>query len=357
MVQEIRVERTTSPKEKTADDKLGFGVYYTDHMFVMEYTEGTGWHDPVIVPYAPLVLDPAAMVLHYGQSVFEGLKAYLADDGRILLFRADKNASRLNSSSDRLCIPLLDEDMIIAAISKLVLVDKDWLPKSPGTSIYVRPFIISTEPHLGVRPSATYKFIIILSPVGSYYANGIAPTKIYIEDDYVRSVRGAVGFTKASANYAISLKGQVKAHEQGFTQVLWLDAVERKYIEEVGTSNAFFVIGGELVTPELNGSILPGITRDSVLTLARSWGMKVTERRVGVEEIFEAQEKGTLDEVFASGTAAVISPVGELSWNGRSIVIGRGEIGPVARKLYDTLTSIQTGKIPDPFGWVLEVKE
>jgi branched-chain amino acid aminotransferase len=353
---EIRIERNGSPKPKTPEDRLGFGIHYTDHMFVMDFSDGKGWHNPAIVPYAPILMDPAAMTLHYGQSVFEGLKAYRAADGRILLFRPEQNFRRLNVSCDRLCIPAIDENLAIEAMTGLIKIEASWIPSGDGTSLYIRPFVFADEPHLGVRPAHTYKFMIILSPVGSYYEHGIAPVRIYIEDEYVRAVRGGLGYTKASANYAASLKSQEKAKQLGYTQILWLDGVERKYIEEVGTSNAFFVIDGELVTPELNGSILPGITRDSVIALSRSWGVPVSERPITVQELYDAHDAGRLEEVFASGTAAVISPVGELNWAGRAISVNNGEIGPMARRLYDELTAMQTGRAADPFGWVREVK-
>lgn len=356
MSMEIKVERTKTPKQKPASDVLGFGQYYTDHMFIMDYTEGKGWHDPAIVPYAPLLLDPAAMVMHYGQAVFEGMKAYRSAEGRLLLFRPEQNFARLNRSDERLCIPALDEEFALHALVELIKLDAEWVPCEPGTSLYVRPFTIATEPHLGVRPSKAYKFLIILSPVGSYYPEGINPIKICIEDDYVRAVRGGVGFTKAAANYAISLKGQEKAKELGYTQVLWLDGIHRKYIEEIGTTNAFFVIGDELVTPELNGSILPGITRDSVIALAKSWGINVAERKITVQELYDAHAGGRLKEAFASGTAAVVSPIGEFNWAGNIIEVCGGGIGPLAQKLYDTLTDIQYGRTADPFGWITEVK-
>lgn len=352
----ICVTRTNSPKERPASETLGFGKYFSDHMFLMDYTEGQGWHDARIVPYGPLALDPAAMVLHYGQAVFEGMKAYRANDGRLLLFRARQNFCRLNRSDDRICIPYLDEDSALEALEALLRVDGDWTPTAPGTSLYIRPFVIATEPHVGVRPSARYQFIIIFSPVGSYYPQGIKPIKILIEDEYVRAVRGGIGFTKAAANYAISLKGQEKAKELGYAQVLWLDGIERKYIEEIGTTNAFFVIDNTLITPELTGSILPGITRDSVMTLAKSWGVDVQERRISAEELYEAHAAGRLSEAFASGTAAVISPIGEFSWAGKVITLSGGEIGPLAGRLYDTLTGIQYGRLDDPFGWVTEIK-
>lgn len=352
---EIKITLTDAPKPKPDADKLGFGKYFTDHMFTMDYTEGRGWHDAQITPYGPLSLDPAAMVLHYGQAVFEGLKAYRGEDGRILLFRPNRNFARLNRSDDRICMPPIDEDFALYALCQLIKLDKDWVPGEPGTSLYIRPFVFATEAMLGVRPSSSYKFIILLSPVGSYYPQGINPTNIYIEDNYVRAVRGGVGETKAAANYAISLKAQVKAHEDGFEQVLWLDALERKFIEEVGAMNVFFKIGGELVTPELSGSILPGITRDSVIQLARSWGVTVTERKFSVFELFEANERGTLEEAFGSGTAAVISPVGKFKWSNTVITVGDGGIGPLTRRLYDELTGIQYGRVKDGFGWVKEV--
>jgi len=352
---EIRKQRTLTPKAKVEDANLGFGQIFTDHMFTMEYDQENGWHNAAIVPYAPIELDPSAMVLHYGQAVFEGQKAYFGGEKRILLFRAEMNAARLNRSSERICIPPINEADQIQAVRELVAFDSDWMPRSPGTSLYVRPFIIATQPHLGVKPSSTYLYTIILSPVGSYYKNGMSPVRIRIEDDFVRSVRGAAGFTKASANYAISLKGQVNAMGIGFDQVLWLDGVERRYIEEVGTSNAFFLVDGQLITPELNGSILPGITRDSVINLARSWGMTVTERRIDVKELFELSRQGKLEEAFATGTAAVISPVGVLSWEDQSVTVNNGQIGAVTQKLYDTLTGIQTGHLQDDFGWVTEI--
>lgn len=353
---EIRMTLTTNPKEKPAAETLGFGKYFSDHMFIMDYTAGQGWHDARIIPYGPLALDPAAMVLHYGQAVFEGMKAYRADDGRLLLFRARQNFQRLNRSDDRICIPYLDEELALEALEALLRVEADWVPSAPGTSLYIRPFVIANEPHLGVRPSAQYQFIIILSPVGSYYPQGIKPIKILIEDEYVRAVRGGIGFTKAAANYAASLKGQEKAQALGYSQVLWLDGVERKYIEEIGTTNAFFMIDGMLVTPALGGSILPGITRDSVMALAKSWGIEIQERRISAGELYEAHAAGRLNEAFASGTAAVISPIGEFSWAGKVITVGGGDIGPLAQKLYDTLTGIQYGRIADPFGWTTEVK-
>ena len=357
MTYDIKIEKTKTPKQKPDPNHLGFGQYFTDHMFVMDYTEGKGWHDARIVPYAPLELDPASMVFHYGQAIFEGLKAYKAPDGRILLFRPEKNMNRVNVSNDRLCMPQIDVEFGIHAIKTLVKVDRDWIPEAEGTALYIRPFFIATDPYLGVRPSLTYKFIIILSPVGAYYPEGLNPVKIYVEDYYVRAVRGGIGFAKAAANYAASIKAQMEAKDKGYTQVLWLDGVERKYVEEVGTMNVFFKINGEVITPSLEGkSILPGVTRDSVIEMLKSWGIKVTERKIAIQEVYDAHANGTLEEVFGTGTAAVISPVGELNWKGHPIAINDGKIGEISQKLYDELTGIQTGKIEDKFGWTVEVK-
>ncbi|MEN6389496.1 MAG: branched-chain amino acid aminotransferase [Syntrophomonas sp.] len=356
MNSEILVQKTDKPKPKPDWNNLGFGNYYTDHMFVLDYTQGKGWHDPRIVPYAPLVLDPATMVFHYGQATFEGLKAYKAPDGRILLFRPYDNARRMNNSNERLCIPTLEPEFFVKAIRSLIEIEKDWIPDAEGTSLYIRPFVIATDPHLGVHPSHTYKFMIILSPVGAYYPEGINPVKIYVEQKYVRAVRGGLGYTKTPANYAASLKAQEEAEQKGYTQVLWLDGIEKKYVDEVGTMNVVFKIDGELVTPSLEeGSLLPGITRDSTLNLVRDWGIKVTERKVTIDEIYQAHAQGKLEEAFGTGTAAVISPVGELNWDGNVISINNGKTGELATRIYDTLTGIQWGKLPDPFGWIVEV--
>ena len=356
-MQEITIERTQHPKQKPTDQtRLGFGNYYTDHMFLMNYDEGKGWHDPRIVPYGPIELDPAAMCLHYGQEVFEGLKAYRTEDGRILLFRPDRNMARLNSSNERLCIPAIDEAFAVEAIKKLVSVDQDWIPTAEGTSLYIRPFIFATEAQVGVHPAQELLFASILSPVGAYYPEGLNPVKIYVEDKYVRAVRGGMGYTKTGGNYAASLKAQDEAEKVGYTQVLWLDGVERKYIEEVGTMNVFFVIDDEIVTPELQGSILPGVTRMSCIELLKKQGYKVSERRLSIEEVAEAADAGKLKEAFGSGTAAVISPIGELKWDEKVMTINNGEIGTISQHLYDTLTGIQWGKLPDPYGWTVEVK-
>lgn len=353
----IRIEKTKNPKEIPGEDNpLVFGTIFTDHMFIMDYETGKGWYDPRIVEYQKISLEPSAMVFHYGQEMFEGLKAYKAEDGRTLLFRPDKNIERANNTNRRICIPEIPEEDFLQAIKELVKIDEAWIPTKPGTSLYIRPFVIATDEFLGVRPSDTYKFMIILSPVGAYYPEGLNPVKIWIEDDYVRAVRGGVGEAKTGANYVASLAAQVKAHDEGYSQVLWLDGVERKYIEEVGAMNIFFKIDGTVVTPMLNGSILPGVTRNSCIELCKQWGLPVEERKISVDELFDAARSGRLEEVWGSGTAAVISPVGHLRWEDEVIQIGDGGIGPVSQKLYDTVTGIQLGKIEGPEGWVVEVK-
>lgn len=356
-MQSIRVEKTTTPKTRpSADNPLKFGTIFTDHMFVMNYETGKGWFDPRVVPYAKLELEPSAMVFHYGQEMFEGMKAYKTDDGRTLLFRPDKNIERANRSNRRLCIPEIPEDIFMEALKVLVKTDEAWIPTKPGTSLYIRPFVIATDPFLGVRPSDTYLFIIILSPVGAYYPEGLNPVKIWVEDEYVRAVKGGIGEAKTGGNYVASMAAQVKAHEDGYSQVLWLDGVERKYIEEVGAMNIFFKINGKIVTPMLNGSILPGVTRDSVINLCKMWGYEVEERRVSAAELEIAGENGTLEEVFGTGTAAVISPVGHLRFADRVFKIKDGGIGEVSQKLYDTITGIQLGKLADKLNWTVEIK-
>lgn len=354
---DIKITKTTNPKPLPGQDNpLVFGTIFTDHMYVMEYNKEKGWHDPQIVPYQPLSLEPSAMVFHYGQEMFEGLKAYKTEDGRVLLFRPDKNIERANNSNKRLEIPQIPEDDFLNAIKTLVAVDAAWIPTKPGTSLYIRPFVIATDPFLGVRPSDTYKFIVILSPVGAYYPEGLNPVKIWIEDEYVRAVRGGIGEAKTGGNYVASLAAQTKAHEEGYSQVLWLDGVERKYIEEVGAMNIFFKINGTVVTPMLNGSILPGVTRNTCIALCKEWGLPVEERRISVEELEEAAKSGALEEVWGTGTAAVISPVGHLRYEDEVFRIGDGGIGEVSQKLYDTVTGIQLGKVEDTHGWTVEVK-
>lgn len=356
MSQKISIQRTQNPKQKPDQTKLGFGQYFSDHMFIMEYSREKGWYDPRIVPYGPLPMDPSTMVFHYGQAIFEGLKAYKAKDGRINLFRPDMNMMRINSSNERMSIPQIDVDFAVEALKALVHVDSDWIPTEPGTTLYIRPFIISTDPYLGVRASNTYKFIIILSPSGAYYPTGLNPVKILIESEYVRAVKGGTGFAKTPGNYAASLKAQDIAHDKGYVQVLWLDGIERKYIEEVGAMNVFFKLGDEVITPSLDGSILPGITRNSVIHLLKHWGIKVSERKISAQEIFDAHAAGNLVEAFGTGTAAVISPIGELNWDNRIIKLTDGKTGELAAKLYETITGIQNGVLKDEFHWLTEVK-
>ena len=352
---EIELHLTRAPKPKPSGAGLRFGRIFTDHMFIMEYEEGRGWHSPRIVPYQPITLEPSAMVFHYAQTVFEGLKAYRTADGRIRLFRPEMNVKRLNRSCARLSIPPVDERLALEAIRKLVETDSGWVPEEEGTSLYIRPFIIATEPHVGVAPSSSYRFMIILSPVGAYYPEGLKPVSILVETRDVRAVPGGVGEAKTGGNYAASLRAQEEAKKLGCSQVLWLDGIHRRYVEEVGSMNVFFKIGDTVVTPELGGSILDGITRDSVLRLLRHWGVKAEERRIPIDEIREAHRAGLLEEAFGTGTAAVVSPIGELVHAGDRLVIGGGRIGELTAKLYDTLTGIQYGRLEDPFGWMTDV--
>ena len=344
---------TTNPKPK--DSELGFGKLFTDHMFIMNYDVNKGWYDPRIVPYGNLSLDPAAMVLHYNQEVFEGLKAYALADGGIGLFRPEMNIARMNKSAERMVMPHIDDDLFLRGMKELILVDKEWLPKSEGTSLYIRPTMIADEPALGVRPSNTYIFFIIISPVGPYYPGGFNPTRIFVSDQYVRAARGGVGEAKTSGNYGPTLYVSKEATKNGFTQVLWLDAKEHKYVEEVGTSNIFFFKGNELVTPPLAGTILPGITRNSVIQIAKHWDIKVSERPIAIDEVIEGIESGAIKEVFATGTAAVISPVGEIGYKGKNFAIAGGKAGELAQKLYDEIFGIQYAKKEDPFGWLHRV--
>jgi branched-chain amino acid aminotransferase len=352
---DIAVTRVATPKALPDADKLGFGQYFTDHMFEMDYQTGKGWHNPRIVPYEEFSLYPAAMVLHYGQAIFEGMKAFRTDEGVINVFRPLDYLSRFNRSADILCIPNTDVDVVHAGLNKLLEIDKRWVPAKHGTSLYIRPFIVATDPYVGVKSSDKYLLFIILSPVGAYYAAGFNPVGIRVEDKYVRAVPGGIGEAKTPGNYAASLRAQVEAKKEGYAQVLWLDGIERKYVEEVGTMNIFFKIKGEVVTPALNGSILGGITRKTVLELCKDWGVKASERQISIDEIFAAHEKGELEEVFGSGTAAVISPVGELSWKGKKLVIGDGKTGPFSQKLFDYVAGLQYGKVADKHGWVEKV--
>jgi branched-chain amino acid aminotransferase len=351
MTEPIRITRTTSGKDKPKDKDLSFGNVFTDHMFVLNFEEEKGWYDPRVEPYGPLPLDPATAVLHYGQGLFEGLKAFRGKDGKIRLFRPQKHVERLNRTAQRMTIPTIDPDLILKSWTTLVEVDRDWVPSSVGTSLYIRPTVIASEPFLGVRPAKQYLYYVILSPVGPYYPEGLAPTRIKVIDNYVRAVAGGLGEAKTSANYAASLYAAEEAKHEGFTQVLWLDGVEHRYIEEVGTSNIMLKIADEVITPPLAGTILAGVTRDSSLALLKSWGMRVAERPITIDEVVAAADNGTLQEVWATGTAAVISPVGELAYKGRRIVVNQGKIGATAQKLYDTIVAIQYGEAPDTLGW------
>ena len=354
----FNIQKTSTPKIKPNPDTLKFGRAFTDHMFVMEFETGKGWHNGRIVPYGPLSLDPAAAVFHYGQEMFEGMKAYRSRDGRILLFRPYRNAERARASNERMCMPDFEADLFVDAIKALVDTERDWIPEKPGTSLYIRPFIIADDPFLGVHAANHYLFVIICSPVGPYYdtpGGGLAPTSIYVEDEYVRAAVGGVGFAKVGGNYAASLKAQTRANMLGCEQVLWLDAIERSYVEEIGTSNAFFMIDDEVITAPLLGTILPGVTRASVIELLNKWGVKISERRLRIGDVVKAAGDGSLKEIFASGTAAVISPVGKLMFKDGTLTIGDGGVGGLASRLYETLYGIQSGSIADEMGWTVEV--
>lgn len=347
----IEVIKTTMPKELPNPEQLGFGQFFTDHMFEMTYAAGEGWHNPQIIPFGDIVMSPAAMVLHYSQEMFEGMKAYVGPDGLPRLFRPEMNAKRLNQSNRRLCIPEIPEELFLEAVSELVKIDARFIPTEPGTSLYIRPFVFATEPSLMVKVSASYKFMIILSPVGAYYKEGLNPVRIWVEQEYVRAVVGGVGYAKTGGNYAAGLMAQEKAHTQGCSQVLWLDAKERQWIEEVGTMNIFFKIKGVFYTPPLAGSILPGVTRDSAIVMLQDMGYDVVESPISIHEIIEAISKGELEEAFGTGTAAVISPVGELMLANDKYLIGDGKTGDITLKLYEALTQIQYGLAEDPHGW------
>ena len=353
---EITITRTTMPKQKPSMDGIPFGTYFSDHMFLMNYTEGIGWHDARIVPYGPLSLEPSTMVLHYAQEIFEGLKAYRTAEGKIQLFRPNENIRRMNRSAEKLCIPPVPEDIYLQALKTLVETDRDWVPSEPDTSLYIRPFIFATDAHLGVHVAKTYLFCIICSPVGCYYPEGLNPVKIAIESREVRAVRGGTGYTKCGGNYAASLHASDAAERRGFSQVLWLDGVEQKYIEEVGSMNVMFKIAGKVVTPSVEKlTVLPGVTRKSVIDVLKRMNYEVEERDISVDELIAAAEDGTLEEAWGTGTAAVISPIGEISYKDRQYTVNSFEIGELTQKLYDTITGIQWGKTEDPFGWVVPV--
>ena len=353
---DIKVTHPAQNKPLPDPDTLVFGKLFTDHMFLMDYHTGQGWHDPRIVPYGPLSLEPSCMVFHYAQEVFEGMKAYRTPEGKVQLFRPLENARRLNSSCDRLCIPQIPEEDFLQAVKALVREDAAWVPHKKGASLYIRPFVFATDASLGVHASHSYLFAIICCPVGAYYPEGINPVKIYVEDADVRAVRGGTGYTKCGGNYAASIRAGERAEEQGYSQVLWLDGVHRKYIEEVGAMNVLFKVNGKVITPALTGSVLPGITRKSCLDLLRSWGVEVEERLITAQELFDAADAGQLEEAWGSGTAAVVSPIGELAMEGKKVLINHGQIGPLTQKLYDTLTGIQWGTQPDPYGWIVPVE-
>ncbi|MCI9292928.1 MAG: branched-chain amino acid aminotransferase [Erysipelotrichaceae bacterium] len=352
----ITIEEAKTKKMKPqAGTPLGFGKYFTDHMFVREWTIEDGWKDGKIVPYGPIEMDPASMVLHYAQETFEGMKAYRAKDGRILLFRPEMNARRFINSNRRICMSEVPEADFVEAVRALVEYEQDWVPNEEGTSLYIRPFMFASEAAVGVHPAASYKFVIILSPVGAYYPEGVNPVKIYVEDEYVRATKGGTGFTKCGGNYAASIAAQVKAEKMGYTQVLWLDGVERKYVEEVGTMNVMFKIDGEIFTAPCDGTVLPGVTRDSIITMLKDWGYTVKEEHLAIDDLMDAAKNGKLEEAFGTGTAAVISPIGELNYKGEIATINDFKTGDLTQRLYDTLTGIQWGNIEDPYGWVHDI--
>ena len=360
MTYEFPVTRTTHPKPRPQDEtKLGFAKYFTDHMFVMEYDVGQGWHDGRVVPHEPFLIEPASAVLHYAQMMFEGMKAYRKPDGTIQLFRPDMNIARMKNTCERMCMPEIPGDLFLAAVKAVIEADKDWVPSAPGTAMYIRPFLFGDEVSFSVLPAKHYKFMIILSPTGSYYAandGGLSTTRIYVQDEYIRAARGGTGFAKCGGNYGGGMRASLDAMKYNCKDVLWLDAAENKYVEEIGTSNAFFRIDDEVITAPLDsGTILPGITRNSVIQLLKRWGIKVSERKLSIDEIVEASKNGKLQEVFASGTAAVISPIGWLCVKGEDVPVGDTKVGPVAQKLYDNLYGMQTGTVEDYMGWIYKL--
>ena len=354
-MQSIELIRTTAPKQKPDASTLGFGKYFTDHMFVMDYSPELGWHDAKIVPFGNLSLHPAATVFHYGAEIFEGLKAYKTPNGDIQLFRPTENIARMNNSAERICLPKLEPDFALEALKKFVDTEREWVPDADGTSLYLRPYLFGNDETLGVHTIQNAKYIVIASPVGSYYPEGINPVKIMIETEDVRAVRGGTGYTKCGGNYAASNRAGEVAEKKGFSQVLWLDGVERKYIEEVGAMNVMFKIDGVVVTPKLTGSILPGVTRKSCIQLLKDKDIPVEERLLSVDELMEAAENGHLEEAWGCGTAAVVSPIGQLSYGDNDHIVNHFKIGEVTQYLYDTLTGIQWGKLPDTHGWTVKV--
>lgn len=352
---DIKIVKTQDPKTMPKESELGFGQYFSDHMFLMDYEEGRGWYDARIVPFGNISLHPASTVLHYGAEIFEGLKAYRTADGNVQLFRPMENIRRMNRSAERMCLPTLDENEALEILTTFVRMEADWVPHSFGTSLYLRPFMFGNDEALGVHAVKRATYMIIASPSGSYYKEGINPVKIMIESEDVRTVRGGTGYAKCGGNYAASTRAGERASKRGYSQVLWLDGVERRYIEEVGAMNVMFKIDGEIVTPALTGSILPGITRMSCIEVLRSKGYKVTERLLSVDELFDAVKAGKLEEAWGCGTAAVVSPIGRLMYEDVEYVINGEKIGAVTQELYDTLTGIQWGKCEDSFGWIYKL--
>ena len=352
---EIKIQKAEKLKEKPDFSNLGFGKYFTDHMFVMDYSDKEGWHGARIIPFGYIPIHPASTVLHYGAEIFEGMKAYKTEDG-YQMFRPYENAKRFNNSAERMCLPQIDEELFVKSITELINIDYSWIPDSEGASLYIRPFMFGNDESLGVHAVHNATYVVILSPVGSYYKEGLNPVKITIEDEDVRAVRGGTGYAKCGGNYAASMRAGQRAEKKGFTQVLWLDGVERKYIEEVGAMNVMFKIDGEIVTPKLTGSVLPGITRKSCIEMLRSWGYNVNERLLSVDELIGAAENGKLEEAWGTGTAAVVSPIGLLSYKGKDHVVSQNKIGALTQKLYDELTGMQWGKKPDAFGWCYKLK-
>ena len=352
---EIKIEKAKTLKEKPDFNKLGFGKFFTDHMFIADYDEKNGWHDARIVPFGYMPIHPASTVFHYGAEIFEGMKAYKTADG-YQMFRPFENLKRMNNSAERLCLPEIPEDMWIESLTKLINLDYAWIPDKAGTSLYIRPFMFGNDESLGVHAVHNARFVIILSPVGNYYAEGLNPVKISIESEDVRAVRGGTGYAKCGGNYAASLRAGKRAEQQGISQVLWLDGVERKYIEEVGSMNVMFKIDGEVITPALTGSVLPGITRKSIIEILKEKGYKVSERLISVDELAAAAENGKLEEAWGTGTAAVVSPIGHLYYKGKDYEVSGNKIGTLTQELYDELTGIQWGRIKDERGWCYKVK-
>ncbi len=352
---EIKFIERAQLKEKPDQKNLGFGAYMTDYMFVMDWDREQGWHDARIEPHEPISLMPACVTLHYAQETFEGMKAYRTKEGKIQLFRPEMNARRMIRSNERLCMPAFPEEMFIEAVRELVRVEADWVPSEPETSLYIRPFMFATEASLGVHMANAYKFIVICCPVGAYYKEGVNPVRILVEDEYVRAVKGGTGFTKCGGNYAASIAGQVKAEKMGCSQVLWLDGVNRKYVEEVGTMNIMFKIDNEIYTAPIEGTVLPGVTRDSIIHILRDWGYKVNETHLSIDDLMKAGHEGRLEEAFGTGTAAVISPVGEFIYRDDKVEVNGFKTGELTQKLYNYLTGIQWGTEEDKYGWTVEV--